>query len=289
MFGFELGLVSDVPLRAEEQPAQVQVHTLAVTPASLPDCDWTARARHRRNALHASVCDLLEPWTHGTVVRATNHPTLWDFNVVRVEEEPAMSVEGLEAFADQALAGLAHRRVDFDLVDAAEELRPSFEARDWKAERLLWMRHEAPLPPGPDAVVEEAPYDAVDALRIAWHREDFPDQDLGDYPAHAREIALGRGARVLIAREDREPVAYAQFEVDGAEAEITHVYVHPDYRGAGRGTAVTRAAVAAAGGPRDLWITADDEGRAKELYARLGFRPAWAMMEFLRLQRPGAR
>ena len=34
-----------------------------------------------------------------------------------------MSVQALMAFADEALAGLAHRRVDFDLVAAAEPLR----------------------------------------------------------------------------------------------------------------------------------------------------------------------
>jgi hypothetical protein len=33
---------------------------------------------------------------------------------------------------------------------------------------------------------------------------------------------------------------------------------------------------------RDLWIVADDEGRPKELYARLGFRPAWTPIEFTR-------
>ena len=144
------------------------------------------------------------------------------------------------------------------------------------------MRHEAPLPPGPDIAVEEVPYDAVEDLRLAWHHEDFPDQDPGDYPAHAREISLRRGAQVLAVREGGAPVAFAQLEREGASAEITHVYVHPECRGAGRGTAMTRAAVEAAGDVRDLWIVADDEDRPKQLYARLGFRPAWVTMEFLR-------
>ena len=52
-------------------------------------------------------------------------------------------------------------------------------------------------------------------------------------------------------------------------------FVHPEYRGDGRGTAITRAAIEAAGDVRDLWIVADDEDRPKELYARLGFRAAW--------------
>jgi hypothetical protein len=34
---------------------------------------------------------------------------------------------------------------------------------------------------------------------------------------------------------------------------------------------------------RDLWIGADDEDRPKQLYMRLGFRPVWRSIEFLRL------
>jgi GNAT superfamily N-acetyltransferase len=259
-----------------------------VIPPSLNSGDAASRARAWRDALHASVCDVFEPWAHGTVVRATSRPTYWDFNVVRVEEDPAMSVEELAAFADQALAGLAHRRLDFDPVDAAESLRHGFEAKGWEATRLLWMRHEASMSPGPDVDVEEVPYDAVHDLRLAWHQEDFPDQDAGDYQAyapHARDISLRRGAKVFVVQDDRQPVAFAQLEGDRAAAEITHVYVHPDYRGAGRGTALTRAAVKAAGDLQDLWITADAEDRPKELYARLGFRPAWMTMEFLRKPR----
>jgi predicted GNAT family acetyltransferase len=78
-------------------------------------------------------------------------------------------------------------------------------------------------------------------------------------------------------------VAFAQIERDGEAAEITQVYVRPEYRGDGRATAITRAAIEAAGDVSDLWIVADDEDRPKHLYARLGFRPAWTTMEFLRL------
>jgi GNAT superfamily N-acetyltransferase len=223
---------------------------------------------------------VLEPWAHGTVARASRYPSYFDFNVVRVEEDPAMSVEALAAFADEALAGLAHRRVDFDVIGAAEPLRAGFEARGWTTNRILWMRYEAAPPPGPEIAVEEVPYDAVHELRVAWHEEDFPDMDPGDYHAEAREVALRKRARILALIEARGPVGFAQVEGDAAATEITQVYVRPDYRGHGRGTAITRAAIAAAGDVGDLWITADDEDRPKELYARLGFRPAWTTMEF---------
>jgi len=212
--------------------------------------DVEARARAWRHGAHAAVCDVIMPWAHGTIVRATRHPTYYDFNLVRVEEDPGMSVEALVAVADEALAGLEHRRLDFDVVAAADALRPDFEALGWKTVRLVWMHHESPPPPGPDIAV--------------------------------REVAMSRDVRILAVHDGDRPIAFAQLERAGDAAEITQVFVHPDYRGAGRGTAMTRAAIEAAGDVRDLWIAADDEDRPKELYARLGFRPAWTAMEATR-------
>jgi GNAT superfamily N-acetyltransferase len=250
----------------------------------LADGDVAARARRWHHARQAAVCDVLEPWPHGMVVRATRYPDYFDFNVVRVEDDPAMSVDALAAFADQALSGLSHRRVDFDFVEAAEPLRAEFEAAGWRALRLLWMRHEmAPPPRGSQVRVEHVPYEAVNDLRVEWHREDFPSQEPGPFLAQARELALRHDVQVLAVIERGMPVAFAQLERDGGAAEIAQVFVHRDHRGRGLGTAMTRAAIDAAGDVRDLWIAADDEDRPKQLYARLGFRPAWTSMEFLRL------
>jgi GNAT superfamily N-acetyltransferase len=194
-----------------------------------------------------------------------------------------MAVEELIAFSDKALAGLAHRRVDFELVAAAEPLRAGFEANGWNTMRLLWMRHETPPPPGPQIAIEQVPYDAVDDLRRTWHAEDYPNQDPTAYHAEAREVAMRRDVQILAVREGGAPIAFAQLERHGPAAEITQVYVHPDYRGGGRGTAITHAAIEAAGDAQDLWIVADDEDRPKDLYARLGFRPACTMTEYTRL------
>jgi GNAT superfamily N-acetyltransferase len=250
-----------------------------------PGEDVAARARAWRDAVHAQICDVLEPWEHGTVVRATRYPSYYDFNVVRVEQNPKMSAEALERFADQALAGLDHRKLDFDVVDAGESVRPAFDARGWRVTGLIWMRHSGQLPPGPEIQVEEVPYDAVQDLHAAWHDEDFPGVDPADHPEEAREVATRRGTEVLAATEDGQAVGFAELARTAEGAEITSVFVHPDYRGAGRGTAVTRAAIEAAGDVRDLWILADADGQAKHVYARLGFRPAWTGMEFLRLPR----
>ena len=243
-------------------------------------------ARAWRDAAHAAVCDVFEPWAHGMVVRATRYPSYFDFNVVRVETSVELDVEALAGFADGALAGLAHRRVDFDLVREADARRAAFESLGWHAMRLLWMRHEGGAPPVPAVRVEieEVPYDAVYELRVAWGREEGqPEPDHAGYHAQAREVALGRGARVFAVRDGGVPAAFAQIEWCGHGAEITQVFVRRDLRGAGCGTAMTCAAIAVAGAVRDLWICADDEEHAKDLYARLGFRPAWTSMQFTRL------
>ena len=223
---------------------------------------------------------MIEPWAHGTVVRATRYPSYYDFNVVRVEEDPAMSVEALVAFADEALAGLEHRRFDFDVVE-----RRRRAARRLRGHGLEDRAPGVDAPRVPAAAraghrgATRSPTTRCTTLRVAWHGEDFPDQDRRDYHApRARGRAEPRRPGPGRARGER-PIAFAQLEHDGDAAEITQVFVHPDYRGGGRGTAMTRAAIEAAGDVRDLWIVADDEDRPKELYARLGFRPAWTAME----------
>lgn len=243
-----------------------------------------ARARDWHHALHAAACDTLEPWAHGTVVRAGRYPTYYNLNVVRVEDEPELSGAELAAFADRALAGLGHRRLDFELIGAGESRREELLRLGWKATKLVWMSHQRPLPgAGPEIEVEEVPYEAVDELRRRWHLEDFPEAESASYEAAAREVAETRDVRVLAVRDGQRPIAFAQLERAGSGAEITQVYVAPEHRGGGRGTAMTRAATVAAAGAEDLWIVADDEDRPKRLYRRLGFEPAWTVMEFLRL------
>lgn len=241
------------------------------------------RARHWHHRRQALFCDVVEPWAHGSVLRATRLPDYWDFNLVRVEDEPGLAAAELVAVADGALAGHAHRRIDFDRIGAAEPLRAEFEALGWRALRLLFMRHEDPASTVPELAVEEVPYDAVDPLRRRWHEEDFPGRDPGGYHEQARTVALARGARVLAVRRGGGAIAFAQLEQAGDAAEVGQVYVDPDHRGGGLGTALTRAAIASAGTVSDLWIAADDEDRPKRLYERLGFRPAWTSMELTRL------
>ena len=125
------------------------------------------------------------------------------------------------------------------------------------------------------------PYDDVHDLRVAWLRRT-------SRPRHARlhrpgrEVAERRGAQVLAVREGGAPVGYAQLEYHDGSAEIAQVYVHPDHRGRGLGTAITCAAIHAEAGPGPL-DRRRRRGPAKDLYERLGFEPAWTATEITRL------
>jgi GNAT superfamily N-acetyltransferase len=242
-----------------------------------------ARARDWLHASQEAVCDSIEPWEHGAVLRARRYPTYYSYNLVRVEHAVGIDAQALAAFTDEALSGLKHRRIDVEPIDDAEALRPELIAAGWRSTRLLWMRHEAPASIEASVEVHEVPYDAVLDLRTQWHAEDFPEEESEEFQVAAREVAMTRDVRVLAVVDEGVPIGFAQLESAGEGAEVSQVYVHPDHRGHGRGTAITRAAIESAGEVRDLWIAADDEDRPKELYGRLGFRSAWTMMEFLLL------
>ena len=237
---------------------------------------WTRRPQEL-------ICDRIESWEHGTVYRMSRYPTYFDFNTVRVRDDPRMRVEALIALADQALEGLEHRRIDFDSAVVAEPLRGEFRARGLKSTRLVWMRFEGPNPERAEIPVNEVSYDTVNDLRIAWHQEDFPGRDDSELHTHRREVRLALGTRTLTVSDNARPVAFASLDLGDDETEIGALYVLPEYRGQGRGTALTQTAIAAAGDVEHLWICADDEDRPKQLYARLGFRPVLTTTEYLRL------
>jgi ribosomal protein S18 acetylase RimI-like enzyme len=245
--------------------------------------DAAARARNWVHSAQAAVCDVIEPWEHGTVVRSTRHPTYWDYNLVRVEEEVKMSDGELVHVADAALDGLAHRQVGFEFAACGEPLRAALEQRGWKTTRLVWMLHAGSPPAEHGLDVEQVHYDTVRHLRLAWLNEDFPGVDVTAHLDEAKEVDMLRHAQVFAAFERDRPIGFAQLERARGSAEISGVFVEAEQRGRGLGTAMTRAAIAAAGDVDDLWIVADDEDRPKELYARLGFRPVWKVLNFLRV------
>jgi GNAT superfamily N-acetyltransferase len=224
------------------------------------------------------VCDRIERWAGGTLVRLTTVGSFWDFNLVRVEtSEPELGARSIAAVADDWLDGLAHRRIEVEDEALGARLRPEFLEIGYSVERILWMlREDAPPEPVPGVRIEEVGFDDTRPLNQAWLVEEEIGLDT-DFLDSEQALAAERGLRVLAVIEDGAPVAYLRILRDGENAEIDDVYCTPQRRGAGLGSALLRAALRrlADEGARRTFIGADDDGRPKRLYARLGFRPAW--------------
>ena len=218
------------------------------------DSELADRARTWSRAYQAAICDVREPWAHGTVLRASRatRPTTASTSCAS-RRSRRWTPPGWRPSPTARWAGSKHRRIDFEQIEPALARRADFERMGWKTTALLWMHHTDPaaVEAGEGFEVEEAPYEAADALRLAWHMEDFEDYAYDEsFRAGAQEVAMTRDVRVLVVRDGGEPVAFAQVERSGDGAEITQVYVHPDHRGGGRGTAMTRAAIRAAADAR---------------------------------------
>jgi GNAT superfamily N-acetyltransferase len=220
--------------------------------------DATDRARAWVRSSQEAVSDSVEDWEHGWIVRTPSYPRYFDLSLVHVADDWDVTADEVVTFADRALSGFAHRRVGFESIEAGERVRPGL-------------------------VGERVPYEAAHDLRVAWTYEDFPSLDTTGYFEEARAVSMARGVEVFAVLDAGVPVAYAELERLGDSAEIASVYVHPDHRGTGLGTAITEVAIDAAAVAGDLWIVADADGRARQIYERLGFREAWSVLDFLRL------
>ena len=240
------------------------------------------RARAWFHGRHDRICDIRIPWAHGTIVRAGAHPEYYDFNLLRVEEAPALEVDELLAVADEALEGLAHRRLDFEVAEAGKAVAPALERHGWRTTGLVLLRHTTGVAPEPAAPVDEVDWWDVVGLRSAWHQADLPGQPSGAYLEQSREVARELGVRTFATRREGRIAGFADLEVRDDAAEITSVFVAADHRGTGLGTSLTCAAISAAGRPPDLWILADESGRALALYRRLGFRDATLLVSSTR-------
>jgi ribosomal protein S18 acetylase RimI-like enzyme len=246
-----------------------------------------ARAIEWRRALAARVCDDVRAWEHGTVVRASAFPTYYHYNLVRVEgPDPGLEAAALAEVADEELAGLEHRRVEIEDLAAGDRVRSGFEAMGWVAERLAFLHRELPAPerePPAGTTLDVAPFEASRPLRLAWRGESLWD-DPPDFVRVEEAAAALVGSRSVVGSAGGEPAGFSAFAAHGDTMEVELVFCLPERRNRGLGGALVSRALAAgaAAGARHALIEADDDGDAKRLYERLGFRTIWVRHSFTR-------
>jgi GNAT superfamily N-acetyltransferase len=143
------------------------------------------------------------------------------------------------------------------------------------AKPMIYMCHDGSSIPEDPSELVEVDYDAVRELRDIWHHEDFGDHtETEAFHKQAREVAELADVRVIAAVDHGRLTGFAQVETHDGGSEVSQVFVHPEYRGAGLGGALTARAIRVAGDSApQVWILAERDNRPRRLYQRLGFRP----------------
>src|SRR5436305_14515547 len=103
--------------------------------------ELTAEERFRRWHLpwKQRVCEVVRPFSHGTVFRSPRHPDFWEYNCIRLDRP--MEASAMIAAADRELAGCAHRLVDW-MTPMPDHVVGELCERGWMARPLIVMLHD---------------------------------------------------------------------------------------------------------------------------------------------------
>lgn len=214
---------------------------------------------------------------------------MWNGNHVRVVRP--ISFDQAVGLAERHLGDLPYRHLVLEEAAGGEQLAAEFRAAGWEvdAELTMVLEREPDRRVDLSDVLEVGEEDMLELYR-RWIAEDY------DEPPEARQQVVEQTRRCWRLRDARhlgvadETGALASMTVlmsGGAVAQVEDVYTAPERRGRGFARAlVTRALELAREGRHELtFITADDEGWPRQLYARLGFAPAGRVWAVTRRQR----
>lgn len=200
---------------------------------------------------------------------------------MRLEGRSEISPEALVRAADELLADFRHRKLDIEDEAVGARLRPFFDAAGWITDRNAVMVRFGPGRLHAD--VEEVGLSETHPLRVEWYLHYDDDPAVQEALAVAQDrVAARRGMRAFVVRGGGGiPVGFATLAVGAEAVEIEQLYVTPEARSDGVGRRLVETALAA-GGRDTAWVIADDDGRARGLYERLGFETVWRLHEFVR-------
>ncbi len=166
------------------------------------------------------------------------------------------------------------------------EVMPSLGWRRLLGETVLWVGHASVVP----HLDPRLRFEAVQPRSVDDH-EALERQIFGVDPARAearrRELADALTAgrlRAFVVRLDDEPIAVARLSQGEGVAGIYALGVAHGWRDRGYGTLMTTIATRAgmATGNRVVWLSVEDGNtRARHVYEKLGFQPAFGWARWL--------
>jgi GNAT superfamily N-acetyltransferase len=245
--------------------------------------DALARVLAFLRANLARTADELRPIEVGCLVSSPSLPAVWSINHIRIALP--LGFESIVERADQQMRRSRYLQIVLENQGAGPALEEEFRAASWRTERELLMVLSAPPDRDVDtSIVVDAGEAEVAEMMRRWYAEDELDpRSLDQLVKFSRRESRACRDRLLGVRSsDGQLAAISKLRGDGRIAQVEDVYTAPEARGRGFGRAlVTRAVELARDGGHDLiFITADDNGWPKELYARIGFRPLGRLWQF---------
>jgi GNAT superfamily N-acetyltransferase len=219
-------------------------------------------------------------------LRDRARPHVYDANHVRRPRNP-VDVPALLAAADEIFVGCDHRAVRLDPRSPGAELEAALLLGGYACELQILMALEGPLRGRPGTVriapaADERAWQAFTRLKQTEFDADGLRLPAEAWCGHLR--AKTPPVVTWLADLDGEPVGFFSELVGGEVAVLEDLYVRPDARQRGVGTALVAQAVAHArlrgAGACCLAARADDT--PKEMYARMGFRPIGVTRSLLR-------
>jgi ribosomal protein S18 acetylase RimI-like enzyme len=230
------------------------------------------------------------PFAHGTALVHDRLPYAWDLNFVRLNPEDPVPAGDLIAEVDAVLGslGLAHRKINADAEALGHRLDPDLRAMGWRATQSLVMVFRGGVAEPPGAHVVEVNADALSpkwemGIRSApWaaDNEQTVVQLLEAQRLRQRAVTV----RYFAARIDGQLVSECSLFLDGGVAQLESVHTLEAYRRRGLAAAVIRQAVNAAveAGCGLVFLLADAQGGAKQLYRGLGFAEVGRVWDFVK-------
>jgi GNAT superfamily N-acetyltransferase len=225
--------------------------------------------------------------------RLPRHP---DLNTVRVEvPAPELDGERLHGAVERLQRQLPHRRVEVFDAETAQVVEEDMLRLGYEPGHSVLMASDdggLPLPRASrssalrsEPTIEEVPYRMVESLRREWLEGEWADRETVAQTVEGdRGIFAATSTRAFASFDRGRPVAYGLLLDFGEAALVEDVYTTPGARGAGLGSAVVHRLVweSRRNGHADTVLATPVDGRARELYRRLGFAELGTVHRFLR-------